>query len=439
MKRWWLSNGIASSRCAPVVAADLAREGQQRAFHRVALDRPGAIRLPKLRIVAQRRRQGEPAQIPRRADRALGYVAVASDDETSIGRFGGHHDHLVSGQRPGLVGADYGYRSDRLDGGQAADDGVAPRHGLYAESQRDRHHRRQTLRDCSNGHSDTRHKEVAEGHVANKIPVCQQQSRAEQDQERQPARKVIHLRKQGCCQLLHPCQKAADTADLCSGAGRHHQSARGTLRHQRARPQHRAAVAERDIHSDRIDALFHGDGFPGQDRLLRRKTPRLQQPQIGGHLVARLQQHDVPGDEFRAVHRYPQAVAQNVGPGREHLPDRGHRRFGLAFLEEADRRIGQHDRQDHPGVHPVLQRPGDHRRADEDVDQHVVELSREAQQRTARLHLGQPIGPVGRQSARSFVRGQSGSRCIQRGKAFIGWSRMGVGQAHVIAPYSRRR
>ena len=49
------------------------------------------------------------------------------------------------------------------------------------------------------------------------------------------------------------------------------------------------------------------------------------------------------------------AVPQHGGARRQHAADRGHRLLGLALLQIADERIGQHHGQDHAGIHPVLQ------------------------------------------------------------------------------------
>ena len=70
--------------------------------------------------------------------------------------------HLVAGQRAGLVGADHRDRAQRLDRRQAADDGVAPRHGLHADRQRDRQHRRQALGDRCDREADDRHEQLRE-------------------------------------------------------------------------------------------------------------------------------------------------------------------------------------------------------------------------------------------------------------------------------------
>ncbi len=172
---------------------------------------------------------------------------------------------------------------------------------------------------------------------------------------------------------------------------------------------------------------------------MRGQPPRLQHPQIGRHLVARLQEHDVAGNKVRAVHRHPLTIAQNGGAGCQHPPDRGHRRLGLVFLDEADHRIGKHHGEDHPGIHPVLQGPRHHCRTDQDVDQHVVELPQKAHHRPPRPHFRQAVRPMLDQSPHGLGRGQALGCCVKGQEAVIGRCGVWVGRALVIAPYSHRR
>ena len=230
--------------------------------------------------------------------------------------------------------------------------------------------------------------------------------------------------------MLDPRQKPANASDLGGVAGRHHQPARCALGDQCAGPQHRPAVAKGGIGGNCGLALFHRHRLAGQDRLLRRKAPRLEHPQIGRHLVTRLQKNNVTGNKVRAVHGNPPPIAQHRGLWCKHAPDRGHCRLGLAFLDEADHRVSQYDCQDHAGIHQVLQGPGHHRSADQDVDQHIVELPQEADHRPARPHLWQAVRPMRVQPQRSLGGGQAARRCGKTGKAIGGGGGMRIGDVH---------
>lgn len=151
---------------------------------------------------------------------------------------------------------------------------------------------------------------------------------------------------------------------------------------------------------------------------------------VCGNLVARFQQHDVAGNQGRAVHRHPPPVAQDSGARRQHLPDGRHGGFSLALLQKADHRIGQNHCQDHPGVDPVLQGAGDHRSANQDIDQHVVELHQESAQRPARLSLGQAVWTVRGQPLGRLGCGQPARAGLQVGKAIGGEAGMRIGHLH---------
>mgnify|MGYP006187296339 CR=1 FL=1 len=69
-------------------------------------------------------------------DIAFGDIARAGDRIARAGGGDGGDHHLVQGQRPGLIGADYRHRAQGLDRWQPPDNGVAPGHGLHADGQR---------------------------------------------------------------------------------------------------------------------------------------------------------------------------------------------------------------------------------------------------------------------------------------------------------------
>jgi hypothetical protein len=87
---------------------------------------------------------------------------------------------------------------------------------------------------------------------------------------------------------------------------------------------------------------------------MRRLWVRIE-AQVGGHLVACLQQHDVAGHQLLGGHSAPLPVAQHQRPGREHVADGVQGLLGLALLDEADDGVDEHHAEDHTRVHPVLQ------------------------------------------------------------------------------------
>ena len=150
----------------PLVVAGLYCGDDQRAFHRIALDDPTLAGPAQVRVVAQERRtqefledgfsvRGDVGTLG--AERAAGLIADPGYLVVTVGRGDRAHGHLVPGERAGLVGADDRDRAQRLDRRQAAHDGVAPRHPLHADSERDGKDRRQAF-------GDRRHRQADHGH-----------------------------------------------------------------------------------------------------------------------------------------------------------------------------------------------------------------------------------------------------------------------------------
>ena len=66
----------------------------------------------------------------------------------------------------------------------------------------------------------------------------------------------------------------------------------------------------------------------------------------------------------------------------------------LSFLNEADRGIDDHHGQNHDRVDQMPQQRCNGPSRQQDVDEKIVELTQEADQRTLALRFGQPVRPV---------------------------------------------
>ena len=109
----------------PLFRYDGAGEIHQRALGRFAL---GLILVVQHRVGAKRHR--------RRDGKCLANVL--------------HDGHFVLRQRARFIGADYLRAAKRLDGGQAANDGVFPGHFRHTDGKHHRNDRCQSLRDRRN-------------------------------------------------------------------------------------------------------------------------------------------------------------------------------------------------------------------------------------------------------------------------------------------------
>ncbi len=134
---------------------------------------------------------------------------------------------------------------------------------------------------------------------------------------------------------------------------------------------------------------------------------------IGRHPVAGGQQHHVARYQAFGVQRLALAVAQDQGMQRKHVADGVQRVGRLALLDETDQRVDHHRQEDYRTVHPEAEQRGDQRGEQHHVQQDVVELPQQAQQRPLAFRRGQPVVAVRRQAAGGLVRVQAGGGAVQ--------------------------
>ena len=312
----------------------------------------------------------------------------------------------------------------RLDRGKAANDGVAIRHPLDADGERDRHHRGQAFGDRGYGDPDRGHERMLDFVAARHEGKDADAGGERQNDNRQTLGENVHLTQERRGQRFDAADHGADAAKLGRGAGRDHEPRALAARDHRAGIGHRGAVAERCIGRDGIDRLVGCGRFAGQHGLLDLEACGAQEPEVGGNAVAGFGQHDVADHEAFGGNGQPPPVAQDRGLARQHRANGLERLFRPPFLNESDRRIDEDDGEDDHGVESVTQQDGDERRSEEDIDQEVVELSEHAREQGARLARRQAVRPVRLEAPRGFVGAQSLSRGLELLERGLGGLRM---------------
>ncbi|MPN19788.1 hypothetical protein SDC9_167160 [bioreactor metagenome] len=147
----------------------------------------------------------------------------------------------------------------------------------------------------------------------------------------------------------------------------------------------------------------------------------MQNAQVGGHLVARCQQHHIARHQLLRIQQHAPAAAQHRGLGRQHLADGLQRGFGLALLQKTDDGVDHHGAQQHAGIHPVRERCSDGGSHQHHVDQHVVELHQQPQPGGARLGRGQAVMAVRGEALLGLALRQPGVRVgLQLQGRFLG-------------------
>ena len=186
-------------------------------------------------------------------------------------------------------------------------------------------------------------------------------------------------------------------------AGRDDDAGRAARHDHRAGKGHVLAVADRRLGGDGIGRLLRRNGLAGQRRLLGAQVLGVDETQVGRDLVAGFEKHDVAG------RRDPRPECSRVSPPRtrarlrrKHVADRVERLLRPALLHEAEQRIEDDDGEDDRGVEPQAQHQLDEAGGEQDIDEDVVELGEEPQQRPLLLALRQAVRPVGLQPRRGL-------------------------------------
>ncbi len=361
------------------VHAALLGEDDERRLGRVADDLAVAHR----RVVRQGHRQevrlegrvavaGDAEDLAlRRVALALDVVATPDDDQLARG-------HLVEGQRPRLVGANRGRRTERLDGAQPLDDRALRRERLRAERQHRRHDGGQARRDRGDREADPDQEQLVEVLAADQ---------PEEDHERQGARghdrdeegELVELARERRLLLLHLAEHPGDLADLGRHPRRRDHHLAAATSHGRVHVRHVEAVAERDLVARHgVHGLQHGRALARQRRLLDLERRRQDQAAVGGDLVAGLERHHVAGNELLGGDVHALAVPAGVRMDQEHFLERGDALGGLALLVQAEDGVEHRQADDHDPGRPLLERDhADDRCAEQDELHEVAVLAEE--------------------------------------------------------------
>ena len=282
--------------------ARLGSGHNQRALRGIALDVPAALGLDPcdVGVGGERARAQELSQrLVRRGGAAVrqelaaGFVARAGYVPRAPRNAEFADRHLVFGQGPGLVRADHGCAAQRLHGRQPPHQRMAFDHALDADRQRDRDDSRQRLWHNGHGQGDAEDEHLHERLAAHEPQRHDQRH----DHERDPRQHVADLvevflerRAFGFDRLEQP----RDLAEFGVHGRGHDHGAPAPVGGGGAGEGHVLAVAHGHVRAgDRVGVFLHGDGLARERGFLDLQVHRFDEPHVGRHAVARLQQHDV--------------------------------------------------------------------------------------------------------------------------------------------------
>ena len=224
--------------------------------------------------------------------------------------------------------------------------------------------------------------------------------------------------QQRCRDLLDAAQQRADPADLGLKAGGHHDAGALARRHHGSRIGHAPSVSEGGVLLDGGLGLGGSHRFTREGCLVDQERAGLEQPEIGGDAVSGFDEDNVAGHDLAGGDARAAPVAQHVGARRDHAADGVERVLGLALLDEADNGIDEDHGDDDGRIDEVSEAPGRHRARQEEVDQRVVELGEEAEQRPAGGRGRKLVAAVACKALRRFAGGQSGRGAGEAGENF---------------------
>ena len=161
--------------------------------------------------------------------------------------------------------------------------------------------------------------------------------------------------------------------------------------------QHRVFV------QDGVGLFLHRHRLPGQGSLVDAQVDRLDQPQVGGDVVAGLQEDHIAGDQFAGRDGDAMSVSEDPRLGGSHLAQGGQGLLRPPLLDRPQDGVEDDDGQDSPCLFDLPQGEGDQSSADEDPHQKVVKLVEEDLPKTWPGPLRQFVGADLGQSSPCFL------------------------------------
>ena len=337
--RAWSAFRVGHRRAIPAMKGRhqlaFARKRQQRE-ERTGVDDPRAIEAGALRRVEDRRILRIATSRPRRRPASLpaaGSPAAAASRTAAIGSRqrltilsrrservflpaapDAHDAHAPGRQRAGLVGADDRRRSQRFDGGQAADDRIPARHPMDADRQRDRGDRRKRLR-----HGRDRQRDAPfRGRARAASPATRPARRpappppSASHTSRLPSRSSRRSSGVGSATTpptSAPIRPTSVSLPVAVMTARPRPVSTVVPLYTRLR-RSASGVSSGSVMSG---VLGHRHRFTRERRFVDRQTVGLKQPGISGDMLTSFELDDVAGDQIARVDVAPSSVADHEG------------------------------------------------------------------------------------------------------------------------------
>ncbi len=290
------------------------------------------------------------------------------------------------GERARLVGAEDVHRAEVLDRCEPLDDHALARHPHRAARERDRDDHRQQLRRQSDRQRDGEEERFEPRLVGERVHHQHEQHHQHGEAHDQHAEATRAGVERGGRRLAD--ERRGELADRRVVARAIHEKPPGSAHHRRPHEERVRCRGELGLRRHRrLRALLHGEGLPGQQRLVDVQVARLEQDPVARGQVPGGEKHDVAGNDLRHRNALRRAVAHDA---RAHLHRAAQppRRLARAiFLHEVERHADDHERDDDAEAREFAGRRRDDARGEQDHHQRIAEAGEELDRHRA-------LGPV---------------------------------------------
>ena len=391
------------------IHASLAGDHQQGCLGRISGNPPLPLgRLDERRVVAQHASHQQFVHgafyvggISAKADRTDWRIAVPADLVAVAGCPKLAHRHLVFGQRAGLVRADHRRAAQRLDRRQAPHNRSPTSHPCNPDCKRHGDRRGQALGNGADRQRYRRHEHLQPVLAAQNSDPKGQRRQCQNDHQHH-VREFRHGAGERRGEHIGLTDHARNASGLCALAGLHDKP-KALARHDHgAREDHVCAISEWGIRTKRFAVLADRSRFAGQRGLGRIHRARIDDPQVGGHAISGSQPHQIARHQRAGVQPLSGSAAMHRGIAGHASRQRGERVLGPPLLDEAHQSVDQDHAHYDAGVDEFTEEEGNGGRRQQDVDQRLVHLQHEAQQRAPAGRRRQLVRTVGNKSSRSL-------------------------------------
>ncbi len=283
---------------------------------------------------------------------------------------------LADGEGARLVAAEDVHAPEVLDGGQALDDDLLPRHAHGSGGEGHRHDHRQKLGGEPDGEGHREEKGFERIPPEERVDEKNEEDQHEDDFEDQHPERAGPALELGLGRRPGQARRHLAELGVATGAD-HHRLAEPTdyrcaLHHHGRRLRDWNAWGHR-----RLGVFLPRERLAGERRLVEKQVPAREEPPVARHEIARGEAHDVARHHFASGNFARSAVADGRGPLTNLLAEASCRHLRVIGLGEVEDDGEEHHRRHDGRAHNLAEDRGDGAGAEQDEHERVHEIRRD--------------------------------------------------------------